>query len=174
MIFPKSRPLSWPYHQQKRSRVGPDKIAAVKKFPILTHPTEVKSFLRLCSYYRRYVKNFAEIAQPLHKESEVNANFNWLTEAQEVFEALKSKLTTTPILAFPIMKEPFILYRDVGLADLGVILAQLQDGQERAICYASKAFSRTPIRYSAMKRELLVVVNFTCTFRHYLVGQKLQ
>ena len=87
----------------------PDKIAAVKKFPIPTNPTEVKSFLGLCSYYRRYVQNFAEIARPLHKASEVTANFNWAPEAQDAFESLKSRLTTTPNLAFPMMEEPFIL-----------------------------------------------------------------
>ena len=54
----------------------PDKIAAVKKYPIPTNPTEVKTFLGLCSYYRRYVQKFAEIARPLHKASEVTANFN--------------------------------------------------------------------------------------------------
>ena len=63
----------------------PDKIAAVKKYAIPTNPTEVKPFLGLCSCYRRYVKNFAEIARPLHKASEVVASFNWPPEAQHVF-----------------------------------------------------------------------------------------
>ena len=105
----------------------PDKIAAVKKFPIPANPTEVKIFLGLCSYYRQYVKNFVEIAQPLHKASEVVAGFNWTPKAQEVFDALKSKLTTRPILAFRIMKEPFILYRDSSLPAMGAILAQVQN-----------------------------------------------
>ena len=150
----------------------PDKIAAVKKFPIPTNPTEVKSFLGLCSYYRRYVQNFAEIARPLHKASEVTKNFNWTPEAQDAFETLKSRLTTTPILAFPMMKEPFILYTDASLTAMGAVLSQVQDGQERAICYASKAFSKAQTRYSATKRELLAVVNFTRHFKHYLLGQK--
>ena len=64
----------------------PDKIATVKKFPIPSNPTEVKSFFGLCSYYCRYVKNFAEIAQPLHKASEVVAGFNWTLEAQNDFK----------------------------------------------------------------------------------------
>ena len=130
----------------------PDKIAAVEKFPIPTNPTEVKSFLGLCSYYRRYVQNFAEIAQPLLKASEVTANFNWAPEAQDAFETLKSRLTTTPILAFPMMKEPFVLYTDASLTAMGAVLSQVQVGQERAICYASKAFSKTQTRYSATKR----------------------
>ena len=152
--------------------VDPDKIADVKKFPIPTNPTEVKSFLGLCSYYRRYVEIFAGIARPLHKASEVNATFNRTPEAQDAFETLKSRLTSTPILDFHMMKEPFILYTDASLTAMGAVLSQVQDGQEPAICYASKAFSKAQTRYSATKRELLVVVNFTRHFKHYLLGQK--
>ena len=125
----------------------------------------------MCSYYRRYVKNVAEIARPFHKAREVVAGFIWTSKAQESFEALKSKLPTTQILAFPLMKKPFILYTDASLTALGAILAQVQDGQERAICYASKAFSKTQTPYSATKRELLAVVSFTRHFRHYPLGQ---
>ena len=150
----------------------PDKIAAVKKFPIPTNPTEVKSFLGLCSYYRRYVQNFAEILRPLHKASEVTTNFNWASEAQDAFETLKSRLTTTPILVFPMIKEPFILYTDASLRAMGAVLSQVQDGQELAICYASKATSKAQTRYSSIKRELLAVVNFTRHFKHYLLGRK--
>ena len=148
------------------------KIAAAKKIPIPTNPSEVKSFLGLCSYYRRYVKNFAEIARPLHKASEETTAFNWTLEAQDASETLKSRLTTTPTLAFPMMKEPFILYTDTSLTAMGAVLSQVQDGQENAICHASKAFSEAQTRYSATKREMLAVVHFTRHFRHYLLGQK--
>ena len=118
------------------------------------------------------MQNVAEIARPLHKASEVTAIFNWTPEAHDAFETLKSGLTTTPILAFPMMKEPFILYTDANRTAMGAVLSQVQDGQERAICYASKAFSKTQTRYSATKRELLAVVNFTRHFKHYLLGHK--
>ena len=97
----------------------PEKVAAVKTFPIPTRPTEVKCFLGLCSYYRRYVKNFADIARPLHKASENNSPFLWTTEAQDAFETLKQKLTSNPILALPSMKETFILYTDASLTVYG-------------------------------------------------------
>ena len=83
-----------------------------------------------------------------------------------------SRLTTTPILAFPMMNEPFIMYTDASLTDMGAILLQVKDGQERAVCYASKAFSKTQTRYSATKREMLAVLNFTRQFKKYLIGQK--
>ena len=160
-IFPNSRPLLWPYYQQEWSRGGPRQDFCRKNFAILTNATEVKFFFGLCSYYRRYGKNLAEIALPLHKPSEVVASFNWTPEVQEDFETLKSRLTTTPILTFPMMKELFILYTDASLTAMGAVLLQVRDGQERAICYASKAFSIAQTRYSATKRELLAVVNFT-------------
>ena len=70
------------------------------------------------------------------------------------------------------MKEPFILYTDASLTAMGAVLAQVQNGKERAICHASKAFSKAQTRYSATKRELLAIVHFTRHFRHYLLGRK--
>ena len=119
--------------------VDPSKIEAVQKFPLPRSQTEVNSFLGLASYYRRFVPKFAEIARPLHKASETSTKFDWTPEAQDAFESLKLKLTSTPILAFPCLKEPFILYTDASQFAMGAVLAQVQDGKERAFCYASKS-----------------------------------
>ena len=70
------------------------------------------------------------------------------------------------------MREPFILYTDASLTATGAVLSQVQDGQEHAICYASKAFSKVQTRYSATKTELSAVVNFTRHFKRSLLGQK--
>ena len=135
----------------------PEKVKAVQNFPVPQNQTDVKSFLGLCSYYRRYIKNFAMIARPLHKASETKSSFTWTEETQEAFESLRKHLSSTPILAFPDVKEPFILYTDASLTAMGAVLAQVQDGKERAICYASKAFSKSQTNYSATKRELLAL-----------------
>ena len=111
---------------------------------IPTNPTEVKSFLGLCSYYSRYVKNFAEIAQPRHRANQVTTNFNRTPEVQDDFETLKSRLTTTPIIAFPLLKELFILYTDAQITAIGAVLLQVHNGQEFAICSASKVCSKAP------------------------------
>ena len=86
----------------------------------------------LCSYYRRYVRDFASIARPLHQLTEKTKDFQWNTEAQQAFEQLKDRLTASPILAFPTMKEPFILYTDASNFAMGAVL--VQDGLERVIC----------------------------------------
>ena len=80
-------------------RVDPDKINAVLKFPTPINQTHVKSFLGLASYYRRYVKDFADIARPLRKASETSSEFQWNDAAENSFDSLKDRLTTTPILA---------------------------------------------------------------------------
>ena len=153
--------------------VDPSKIEAVEKFPVPRSQTEVESCLGLASYYRRFLPKFAEIARPLHKASERSTKFEWTPEAQDAFESLKLKLTSTPILALLCLKEPFILYTDASQFAMGAVLAQMQDGKVRAIYYASKSLSKSPTKYSATRLELLALVTFTRHFRHYLLGQKL-
>ena len=97
----------------------PEKIKAFQEFPVPPNKTHVKSFLGLCSYYRRYFKKFAMIAQPLLKASETKSSFTWREETQEAFESLKKQLPSTPILAFADVKEPFILYTDASLTAMG-------------------------------------------------------
>ena len=150
----------------------PEKVKAVQNFPVPQNQSDVKSFSGHCSYNRRYIKNVAMIARPLHKASETKSYFTWTEETQEAFESLKKHLSSTPILAFLDVKEPFNLYTDASLTAMGAVLAQVQDGSERAICYASKAFSESQTNYSATKRELLAIVIFTRHFEHYLLGRK--
>ena len=75
------------------------------------------------------------IARPLHKASETKSSFTWTEETQEAFENLKKHLSSTPIIAFPDVKEPFILYTDASLTGMGAVLAQIQHGKRQAICY---------------------------------------
>ena len=138
----------------------PKKVKAVQKFLVPQSQTDVKSFLGLCSYHRRFIKNFAMVAQQLHKASETKSSFTWTEETEEAYESLRKHLSSKPILALPDVKEPFILYTDASLTAMGAVLAQNQEGKARAICYASKAFSKSQTTYSATKRELLAIVTF--------------
>ena len=108
----------------------------------------------------------------MHKANETKSSFIWTEETQEAFECLRKHLSFTPILAFPDVKEPFILYTDASLTAMGAVSAQVQDGKERANCNASKAFSKSQTNYSATKGELLAIVTFTRHFKHYLLGSK--
>ena len=116
--------------------------------------------------------NFAEIACLLRKIIEMSTKFEWTPGAKDSFESLKLKLTSTPILAFPCLKEPFIFYTDASQLARGAVLPQVQNGKERAICYASRSLLKSQTKYSATRRELLALATFTRHFRHYLLGQK--
>ena len=124
-------------------------VKAVRNLPVPQNQTAVKSFLGLFSYYRRYIKNFALIARPLHKPRETKSSSTWTEETKEAFESSKKHLSSTPILVF---QEPFVLYTDASLTATGAVLAHMQDGKKQAICYASKAFSKHITNNSAAKR----------------------
>ena len=146
----------------------PEKSKAVQNFPLPQNQIDVKSFLGLCSYSRRYIKKFAMVLQALHKASEIKISFTWMKETQEAFGSLRNHSSSTPILAFPEVREPFILYTDAYLTAMGTVLAQVQDGKVRFICYASKAFSKSQTNYSATKRQLLAITPITRHFNPYL------
>ena len=150
----------------------PEKVKAAQNFPLPRNQTDLKSFIGLCSFYRQFNENFAMIAQPLHKAKETKSSFTWTEETQEAFESLKKHFSSSPILDFPDVKEPFNLYTDAILTTMGAVLAQVQDGKERAICYASKAFSQSQTNSFSTKKELLAIVTFTHHFKHFLLGRK--
>ena len=136
----------------------PAKTSTVRQYPVPKSVTEIKSFLGLCSDYRRYVRDFAAFARLLHQLTEKTKEFHRNPEAHKAFEQLKDCLTSTPILAFPSMNEPFILYTDASQFAIGAVLAQVQNGLERVICYASKSLNKAQSRYSTTQRELLAIV----------------
>ena len=131
---------------------------------------EVQRFLGLASYYRRFIKNFAAIAKPIHRLTEKGREFCWTEACADAFKELKHRLTTAPILAFPDYNLPFILDTDASGTGIGAVLSQVQEGEERVVAYASRTLSKQERRYCVTRRELLAVVTFIRHFRHYLLG----
>ena len=146
------------------------KTDAVQSWPIPKCVKEVRSFTGLCSYYRRFVKNFADIAKPLHKLMEKEAPFQWTDGCQEAFDNLKMALTSAPILSFPMQDKPFILDTDASGVGIGVVLSQIQDEVEHVIAYYSRTLSKEERRYCVTRRELLAVVEGLKYFHHYVYG----
>ncbi|VDI53522.1 Hypothetical predicted protein [Mytilus galloprovincialis] len=149
-----------------------EKTKAIDDWPVPKSAKQVRSFLGLCSYYRRFVKGFAAIARPMHKICEKNSRFAWNDECQKAFQQLKSALTSTPVLAYPLPNLPFILDTDASDKAVGAVLSQIQDGLERVIAYMSKSMNIHEQAYCVTRKELLAVIIALKTFHHYLYGQE--
>jgi hypothetical protein len=102
----------------------PAKIEKVKNFPIPTTRTKVRSFLGLASYYRKFIKDFSTIAQPLNQLLRKDSELEWTQKCQVSFDALKEKLITEPILAYPNFQRTFYLTTDGSAKGLGAVLSQ--------------------------------------------------
>ena len=105
----------------------PSKVEKVKTWPTSTSTKETQSFLGFASYYRRFIRNFAQIAKPLHKLAERNVAFRWTEECQAAFDELRQKLCSAPVLAYPDFKKSFILDTDASDTGIGGVLSQLDD-----------------------------------------------
>ena len=149
-------------------------LAAIREIAPPKNATEVRSFLGLARYYRRYVKNFAAIAGPLHALTRKEAVFHWGPECQDAFNRLKTLLTTSPITAFPDFSLPFRLYTDASTAGLCAILAQVREGKERIICCTSRSLNQAEKAYPATKLECLTIVWAVAKFRPYLMSMSFE
>ncbi|RXN11109.1 Transposon Ty3-I Gag-Pol poly [Labeo rohita] len=166
----------------------PSKIQAVSQWRRLETVGELRSFLGFASYYRRFVEGFAKVAAPLHwlvaecvgarprKIDSAGFVAAWTKECQQSFDGLKSKLTSSPVLAYADFSQPFILEVDASHSGLGAVLSQEQEGRVRPIAYASRSLrptERNMTNYSSMKLEFLALQwALAEKFREYLLGQK--
>ncbi|GFX16047.1 retrovirus-related Pol polyprotein from transposon 412 [Trichonephila clavipes] len=116
-------------------RTDPEKVSAVKNWKRPENLRELRSFLGLCTYYRKFVKGFSNIARPLHKLTESKQKFQWTKECEDSFLQLKEALTSSPILIYPQPDKPFILDTDASNESVGAVLSQEIDGQERVVAY---------------------------------------
>lgn len=102
-------------------KVNSSKIEAVKLFPIPQNQHDVRSFLGLANYYRKFVKGYSKVALPLNRLLTKNTPFKWTTECQDALKLLKEKLTNTPLLAYPDFRRQFILSCDASGMAIGYI-----------------------------------------------------
>jgi hypothetical protein len=151
---------------------NPSKTRQVVSWPVPMTPREVRQFLGLASYYRRFIKDFATIVKSPHRLTEKNTQFKWTPDCQTAFETLHRMLVSAPILAFPDYTRPFLLNTDTSDNGVGAVLSQVQeDEREHVIAYASRVFTKAERRYCVTRRELLAVVAFLKQFRPYFLGR---
>ena len=151
---------------------NPDKIKAVQEFPVPRNAKDIKSFLGLASYYRRFIPDFSKHAKPLTNLLKKDVPFNWTNAQQLGFEQLKEKLVTAPILIYPDFSKPFVLTCDASNYAISAILSQGEIGKDRPIAYASRTLNKAECNYSVTEKECLAIVFGTKTFRPYLFGHR--
>ena len=151
--------------------VQDDKVAAVRDWPTPQNLSELRSFLGLCSYYRRFIPGFADVAAPLHALQRMQARFVWTREQEEAFNRLKERLTSAPVLGMPTDEGTFYLDCDASDVGLGAVLGQKQGDSEVVIAYSSRALSRAERNYDVTRRELLATVYGLKTYKQYLLGR---
>ncbi|KAM6587305.1 hypothetical protein CsatA_009910 [Cannabis sativa] len=134
--------------------VDPGKIEAVKNWPRPKTVTEIRSFLGLAGYYRRFVEGFSKIAMPLSELTRKNQRFIWSDKCEKSFQELKQRLITAPVLALPSDQEKFVVYCDASRQGLGCVLMQA----DKVIAYASRQLKDYEQRYPTHDLELAAVV----------------
>jgi len=160
----------------------PDKITKVKNWPEPTNSDELRSFLAFAGYYRRFIKGFSDLTRPLSEMLPPTVTkkgtkkpivpWKWTEVEQKVFDTLKERLSTPPILAYPDFNLPFELHTDASGKALGAVLYQTQDGKKRVISYASRALNKAEKSYSAFKLEFLALKwAVTDKFSDYLTNK---
>lgn len=150
----------------------PQTIQCVANFPIPTNEKEVKSFLGLSGYYRRFVPGYGKIAKSLTNLLKKDVAFKWTDLCQESFDKLKSILITEPLLQYPDFNRKFNLTCDASNYAIGCVLSQGPIGSDPPIAYASRTINKTEQNYNTTEKELCAIVWGVKQFRPYLFGQE--
>ncbi|XP_057785955.1 uncharacterized protein LOC131003487 [Salvia miltiorrhiza] len=148
------------------------KIDLIVKLPYPSNVKEIRAFLGHAGFYRRFIKDFAKIAQPLTRLLHQDVSFVFDDKCKEAFDLLKSRLTSAPIIQPPIWGEPFEIMCDASDFAVGAVLGQKVGKESHVIYYASKTLNPAQCNYTTTEKELLAIV-FACEkFRSYLIGSK--
>ena len=161
-------------------RTDSKKVEAVLQWPVPMTVTDVRSFLGLTNYYRRFLKGYAKIVRPLtnlisgENVDKKKALVVWTSKCQEAFEQLKKLCTEAPVLAYPNFTKHFKLHIDTCDRGLGAILYQDQpDRKEKPISFASRSLNKAESNYPTHKLEFLALKwAVTKRFHEYLYGNE--
>ena len=151
-------------------RVAPDKISAVQKWPHPTSVTEVRSFLGLANFYRRFVQGYSRLALPLTELTKDTAVFRWGDAEQKAFDTLKATLCSPPVLIIPDQTKPFALSCDACAYSIGAVLQQDLGRGLQPVAYFSAKLSDAERNYDVREREFMAIYRACLHWRPYLHG----
>ena len=148
---------------------NPDKIKAIQNYPMPTTAKEIKSFLGLVGYYRKFISNFSKIISPITKCLKKGSKIDFKNpDYIDAFEQCKELLTNAPILIYPDFEKEFYLTTDASNVAIGSVLSQ----NSKPVAYYSRTLNSAEKNYSTIEKELLAIIESTRHFRPYLFGRK--
>jgi hypothetical protein len=147
--------------------VDPKKVEAIVNWERPKDVREIRSFLGLTGYYRRFIEGFSKLSLPMTRLTRKGATFEWTTECEDSFQELKRRLTTAPVLTLPSSAEEFVIYSDASRNGLGCVL--MQNG--KVIAYASRQLKPYEQNYPTHDLELAAIIFTLKTWRHHLYGE---
>ena len=152
---------------------NPDKIACVKEWPTPRNVRDVRSFLGLANYYRRFVKGFARIAHPITELLKKESSFTWSHECDSAFNELKHALCTAPVLRLPDLTADFFIETDASDFAIGAVLLQKYNRFKHPVAYISRKMDTAERKYPVQEKELLALLYALKKWRHYLYGTRI-
>lgn len=153
----------------------PEKVDAIEKWPVPKNIKQVRGFLGIAGWYRRFIENFSSVVFPITETLSTKRKFSWSPAAQEAFEKVKTLLTSAPVLATPNFSEKFYLHCDASDYGIGAVLVQLDgNNEERPIAFMSKKLNSAQRNYSVTERECLAAIEAIKRFRCYLELQEFE
>jgi hypothetical protein len=156
----------------KGVKIDESRTEVISNYPKPKNARQVKQFLGLASYYRKFIQNFADVAKPLNELTRQDTQFKWSSECEMAFEELKRRLASPPILKFPDFDRPFTITTDASNIGLGAILSQIYNNNEHVVAYASRNLNSAEKNYSTIEKELLAIVWAIDKFEPYVLGTK--
>ena len=155
-------------------RMDPVKVEAVTSWPTPKSPHDVRMFLGLANFYRRFIKDFSRLAAPLTrllKKENMARKFSWSEDAQRAFEYLRTAFTTAPVLGHPNLALPMVLEADASDYALGAVISQrFPDGVLHPIAFHSRKFNKAELNYEIYDKEMLAIVDSLEHYRHLFEG----
>jgi hypothetical protein len=150
--------------------MDPSKVESVLSWNTPQNVSDIRSFLGLAGYYRRFMEGFSKIAKPMTELLEKGKTIEWTPRREASFQELKKRLTTAPVLTMPDMERPFSIYCDASGEGLGCVLMQ----DDHVVAYASRQLRKHEEKYPTHDLELAAVVHALKIWRHYIIGKNVK
>jgi hypothetical protein len=149
-------------------RMDERKVKAIIDWPVLSKVPDLRSFLGLANYYRRFIMGYSKKVSPLTDLLKKEQKWEWTTECQEAFDKLKQAISSAPVLGLPDFQKPFDVHTDASDRAIGGVL--MQEGHPLA--FESRKLKEAEQRYSTHEKEMVAVIHCLSVWRHYLLGTK--